>query len=178
MEAQRLLVISDTHGHVHALTTVFKWAKDGRQIKAAVFLGDGIPDLASAETASGFSCEWKMVRGNNDHEYSIPLSDIFDFGGHRFFLSHGHRGALYSGYHTLAAAAGNLEAEAALFGHTHVPCLESSGGILLINPGSVGRPRSEAGSTFAVIGCEAGEPLTVEFWRTDVKGKIERLKKI
>ena len=181
MERQRLLVLSDTHGHARALEAIFNWAKDSSQsggISAAVFLGDGVHDLSHAADATGFSCDWKLIRGNNDFEFSLQSSDIYEFGGHRFYLCHGHRNSLYNGYHTLIAAAANMKAEAALFGHTHVPCYENESNILLINPGSVGRPRSRVGATFAVIECEPGKPLEVEFWGIGAQGKIKPVKYI
>ena len=178
MDSRRLLVLSDTHGHVHALEAVLDWAQDiprSGGIGAAVFLGDGFQDLSRASNATGFSVDWKAVRGNGDLEFSLPPSDVFDFGGRRFFLCHGHHSALHNGYSALVAAAKNLEADAALFGHTHVPYHENDSGIVLVNPGSVGRPRSRIGATFAVIGCEAGKPIEVEFWGIGDRGKIKLL---
>jgi hypothetical protein len=176
MVAQRLLVLSDTHGDAYVLEIVLNWAQDFPKsggINAAVFLGDGISDLPRC--ASGFSCEWKLVRGNNDFDFALPLSDVFDFGGHRFYFCHGHRASLYSGFFNLVAAAKNNNADVALFGHTHVPYHKNVDGILLVNPGSLSRPRSDAGATFAVIQCEPGKPLQVEFWELGSRGKIKRL---
>jgi len=179
MDTKRLLVLSDTHGHSRALEAVFNWAQDRQKsggITATAFLGDGVSDLSQAAKAAGFFCEWKLVRGNNDFDFSLPLSDTFDFCGHRFFLSHGHRGSLYSGYDTLVAAAQNNKAEAVLFGHTHTPCYKNVKNILFINPGSVGRPRSNTGPSFAVIECETGKPFDVGFWGIDSQGNIKKLK--
>jgi hypothetical protein len=178
MEAQRLLVLSDTHGHINALELVLNWAKDYPQsggIRTAAFLGDGVSDLQQAASAAGFSCEWKLVRGNNDMEISLPLSAVFDFNGHRFFFCHGHRCSLFSGYHVLLEAASNMKADAALFGHTHIPYHKNVNDILLLNPGSVGRPRSRLGATFAVIECEPEKPLKVEFWGIGPQKKINKI---
>jgi putative phosphoesterase len=179
MDSQKLLVLSDTHGDIRCLKAVLGWAKDmaeGGAIGAAVFLGDGVVDLRPAAIEAEFFCEWKLVRGNNDFEFSIPDSAVLDFGGRRFFLCHGHRYALHNGYYALITAARTAEAGAALFGHTHVPCCKSSGGILLINPGSIGRPRSRAGASFAVIECPPeGEPLKTEFWGIGPQGKIFKI---
>ena len=178
VDIQRLLVLSDTHGNICALETVLNWAKAYSQsggINTAVFLGDGISDIKRVVASTGFLCEWKMVRGNNDFEHSLPLSDVLDFGGHKLFLCHGHRYSIYNGYYPLVESARNLNAEAVLFGHTHVPCHEKDDNILLINPGSVGRPRSRTGATFAVIGCEPGKPLEAEFWGIADKGKVNLL---
>jgi hypothetical protein len=176
MDRKRLLVLSDTHGHIRALEAILNWAQvfsESGGINAGVFLGDGASDLSFGANASAF--EWKMVQGNNDFGVSLPLSDVLDFNDHRFFLCHGHRCALHDGYHTLAGAARNMKAEAALFGHTHIPCNKNCNNILLVNPGSVGRPRSRSGATFAVIECLPKEPLIVEFWGIDAKGKIKKI---
>jgi putative phosphoesterase len=172
MVSQRLLVISDTHGNVPALDTVLRWA-GGIAVSAAVFLGDGINDISHA--TAGSSVEWRIIRGNNDYSFSVPEASVLDFGGKRFFLCHGHHYALYNGYHTLITAARGMNADAVLFGHTHVPYREDSGGVLLVNPGSIGRPRSIAGATFALIECTPEQPLAVQFWGINAKGDIREI---
>ena len=82
-------------------------------------------------------------------------------------LCHGHRYALYNGFDKLAASAHKTGADAALFGHIHTPCLENVNGLLLVCPGSIGRGRSGAGETFAVIECMPEIPLSVRFWGID-----------
>jgi putative phosphoesterase len=163
---KKMLVISDCHGNISALRAVLKHGKEIAP-DCAVFLGDGISDME--RVIMGFSCPWYKVRGNNDIVFNVPETAILDFGGHRFFLGHGHRYSLYRGYDTLIAAARNNGADAVLFGHTHVPSLDNENGLLLINPGSIGRPRSNAGATFAVIECLPETPLKVEFHKIDQK---------
>ena len=181
MGSQRLLVLSDTHGSILELTAILNWAQDDSQSKgidAAVFLGDGIADMARASNAVGFSCECKIVRGNNDFGVSAPEIDIFDFGGYRFFLCHGHNYSIYSGHHTLIAAACNVKANVALFGHTHTPFHYDTDNVLLVNPGSIGRPRTKTGASFAVIKCNQGKSIKTEFWGIDQHGKIHKIKRI
>lgn len=178
MDNKKILVLSDTHGRITTLKTVLAWANERIQpndtISAAVFLGDGISDLRPAADAAGFSSNWALVRGNNDYGHSTPESAVFDLGEHRFFMCHGHRHGLYGGYHSIIAAARNNGANAALFGHSHVPAFKNADGILLINPGSVGIPRSKIGASFAIIECITGEPLQVEFWGIN-DGEIRKL---
>jgi len=163
-----MLVLSDTHGSLSALKTVMNWAKDrmppNDTICDAVFLGDGVSDLSPAADAAGFYGNWNVVRGNNDYEYAIQESAVFDFADYRFLICHGHRYSLYSGHHTLVSAGRSNNADVVMFGHTHVPFFKNESGILLINPGSVGRPRSRIGATFAVIECIQGEPLKAKFY--------------
>ena len=179
MDSKKLLVLSDTHGDIASLKAVLNWAKNhtppADTIRCAVFLGDGISDLRPAADAAGFFCEWKIVRGNNDYGYSVPEASVLEFGDHRFFICHGHHYSLYSGYHALAASARNADAGTALFGHSHVPFYKNVNGLLLINPGSVGRPRSRIGAAFAVIECIEGEPFKTEFWGIDARRNIHAI---
>jgi putative phosphoesterase len=179
MDAKKLLVLSDTHGCLPALRAVLNWAKDflppNDAICAAAFLGDGVSDLGRTVEASGFYGEWKMVRGNNDYEPTIPETTVYNFADHRFYMCHGHRHGLYGNYQSLVAAGRNNEADVILFGHAHVPFFKNINGILLINPGSVGRPRSKLGASFAVVECADGKVPEVQFWSVADNGKIEKL---
>jgi len=166
-----LLVLSDIHGSTANLASVLSWAK-GLAFGAAVFLGDGLSDLERTRAKIGCVYPWQRVRGNNDPDTSFPESVVFDFGGHRFFLCHGHRHNLYTGMDALAAAARGNGATAALFGHTHIPFRDERDGLLLVNPGSLGNPRSRAGATFAVIECNPGVPPKPEFWGVGFDGNI------
>ena len=175
MEIKRLPVLSDTHGDILTLEAVLQWTNRmyNGAIVEAVFLGDGIRDLSRA--VSGFSPEWKLVRGNNDDSRFAPEAAVFDFCGHRFLLCHGHRHSLYGSLHSLVAAARNTEAQAVLFGHTHVPYCGYVEGVRLINPGSIGRPRGNTGATFAVIECTPELPFEVRFYGINPDGGIREL---
>lgn len=172
-------MFSDTHGNVSSLKNVFEWAKTktppNGTICAAAFLGDGINDLQKAADAAGFFCNWKYVSGNNDYDYSIPETAVFDFGDYRFLMCHGHRHSMYGGFHSLIAAAKNNQAQVVMFGHTHVPLKKTVEGIILVNPGSITRPRSRIGPTFATIESEAGEQLNVEFFGIGERGGIKKV---
>jgi len=180
MGSKKLLVFSDSHGSVAALKAVFKWACDfippNGTICATACLGDGLSDIRIAAEATGFYSDWKLVLGNNDYGVQAPEVSVFDFSDNRFFMCHGHRYGLYSGYHTLLAAAKNSDANIAMFGHSHVPFYKKMDGISIINPGSLGRPRSRVGSTFAVIECKEDDSINVDFFGINDKGTIRKVK--
>ncbi|MDR2553315.1 MAG: metallophosphoesterase family protein [Treponema sp.] len=164
MQGFSVLVISDSHGNLPALTAALRWAVSrtgentggppGLQpLTAAFFLGDGMEDLAAASAETGFSLPWYCVRGNGDLDFSVPDALVPTMAGKTFFLSHGNRYHVETGCGELAAAARSAGAEAALFGHTHVPFCARYGNLLLLNPGSIGRPRSRSGPSFALLDC-------------------------
>jgi len=180
--SKKLLVLSDIHGNIPAIVAVLKWAADElTDSDMAVFLGDGLRELSYAQRQTGFPYEWKKVRGNNDGVSqsdttpTAPESEVFDFGGHRFYLCHGHHHALYSGFGRLAAAARKMSADAAFFGHIHTPWIEDVDGLLVVCPGSIARARSSAGETFAIIDCVPKRPLAVHFWGIDPNCNIREL---
>ena len=175
MNTKKLLLLSDSHGNIQGLVAVLKWAKNYAP-DLAVCLGDGVADLPKAETAAGFTCEWQVVRGNNDWGSPMPETAVFDFGGHRFFMCHGHRYGLHWGdLHSFIAAAHNYEATVALFGHTHAPFLKNENGLLLLNPGCINRPRSNVGATFAVLECSPDTPPQARFFGIGSGGAITEL---
>ncbi|MDR2049431.1 MAG: metallophosphoesterase family protein, partial [Treponema sp.] len=119
MDKESVLVVSDTHGYVKPFTAVLQWAA-GRGLTRGLFLGDGFADLEPAARAAGAVFAWSAVRGNMDA--AGPLSAVVELAGRRLYLTHGQGLGLDSGFETLAALAQAAGAEAALFGHTHVPC--------------------------------------------------------
>ncbi|MCL2175646.1 MAG: YfcE family phosphodiesterase [Treponema sp.] len=179
MNNKKLLVISDSHGSMKALRAVFNWAKERTPpydtICAAAFLGDGIDDIHPALNETGFLCNWAMVRGNNDYFSHEPDTALFDFSDYKFFICHGHRHN-NSGTQALITIAHANNANVVLTGHTHVPHLKKIDGIYLINPGSVSRPRSRIGATFAVIECADDRELKVDFFNICEKGEIRSVK--
>ena len=174
-----ILVFSDSHGSVSSLKTVLKWAKDrvppNGEICATVCLGDGLSDISRAADAAGFYSDWKIICGNNDYGIPAPEAAVFDFEDHKFFITHGHRYGLLNGFNSLIASAKSSEADTVFFGHTHVPYFKNVNGITLINPGSVSRPRSKAGATFAVVECNEGTPLIAEFYGIEQQSLVKKL---
>ena len=169
-----LLVISDSHGSTGGVLTVLEWSRS-REVDALVFLGDGTTDISTSAKKTKFSAELMLIRGNCDFDPLYPYTKIFSFKKNVFFLSHGHLLDIVRGYNTLVAAAKSSGANIALFGHTHIPVKKTINGVLLINPGSLGRPRGPAGPSFATIECpKTGKPV-VSFWELGIKGQIKAL---
>ena len=179
MSSSSILVISDSHGNIAALTTVLRWTYNAN-LDAAVFLGDGCEDLSLASAYSGFTLPWHAVRGNGDFTSPVPDNMTLEIADRTLFLSHGNRYNVRESCKTIAAAARNAGAEAALFGHTHIPYCATVDGMFLLNPGSISRPRNGTDCTFAVLECPDSGPLAARFFRLVNRGGksiVEELKK-
>ncbi len=156
----RILVISDTHGHIEIARKVIVERGPWDQI---IHLGDSMAD------AVDLSAELKVnvlaLPGNNEYPGSAPVDEefIFEAEGVRFYAMHGHELELNPWDKNLEAALAELVkralqagASVALFGHTHVPLKKELGGVLLINPGAMGMGDHQ--KTYAVINVdESGE---------------------
>lgn len=119
------------------------------------FLGDGERDLTAVQTCFP-DLPFYAVRGNCDLRSKLSASLVCVVGGVRIFAAHGH---LYDVKYepdldSLAAAARAAEASVALFGHTHRQQMVRQGGLLLLNPGTVGRVTRPG---YGLLTLEAGE---------------------
>jgi putative phosphoesterase len=169
-----MLVVSDSHSSYSSLAAILRWAKR-RDIGAFVFLGDGISDLAPASDLVGFYPAWTQVRGNGDWQSNVPLSTTLEFAGHTFFLCHGHINGVKESLSSLIVHAQAVHADAALYGHTHVAFWDEIDGILTLNPGSAGYPRSKSPASFATITCPPDEWFIINYWAIKeggLRGKV------
>jgi putative phosphoesterase len=79
-------------------------------------------------------------------------------------LTHGHRQSVKSGLSNLLYRTLELECKAAIFGHTHIPCMEFAEGVHLLNPGSLTRPLGGRPS-YALLTLEKGVfRASILFW--------------
>lgn len=144
---KQALIFSDSHGNIEKLLDVVK-----RYPKAeAVFhLGDVEGDADRVRHCTSYPVY--MVRGNCDYISDLPQQIVTTFGGKKIGMCHGHRYLNYGGVDTLRYWALEQQVDIAMFGHTHVPFLEQSSSVTLINPGSISRPRQEGHiPTYAVM---------------------------
>lgn len=142
----KIVVISDTHGDFDALYDIVT-----QNIHADMFihLGDGereYNDVRNAYPEKAFL----FVRGNNDYSDS-PVFRIFTYGGHKFYLTHGHNFGQDSLESFLSAVAKINSCNIALFGHWHIPYNEFINDVHLFNPGSPSLPRGLSKKSYGVI---------------------------
>jgi predicted phosphodiesterase len=87
---------------------------------------------------------------------SLPVKVQAEREGVRFYLTHAtpsdpHYGRIAPNLDDWVAELEKLDADVLLVGHTHVPFIRRIGGKVIVNPGSVGQPRSgDARASYAV----------------------------
>jgi putative phosphoesterase len=141
----KIAILSDTHRHYSAINDAIKLLDD---IDVLIHLGDNTDDVQAIERS--FKGKIYSVKGNCDFSSSIPNERIEVIGGKKFFITHGHRYDVKYDLLSLIYRAQELEADVALFGHTHQAYISYEQGVWIVNPGSVSLPRDNVKS-IAVI---------------------------
>lgn len=129
----KALLFSDSHG---SMTGIQDAIETEPEISLLVHAGDIQRDVDELLAAyPQIKCEY--VLGNNDFRVNnVPFDRVFEFGGKRIFLTHGHRYGVKGGYLRVWSRARELKADVCIFGHTHQDVCEYEDGIWLVNPGS------------------------------------------
>ncbi len=154
----RLLIISDTHGRCETVDAIL--AKE-EGIDRLIHCGDICGDEEHIRARFAGPCT--IVAGNNDIFTDLPKEVIGEWGGHRFFVAHGHRQQIYFGLENLYFRALQEKCDVVLFGHTHEPVSFQEKGIWFVNPGSLTYPRQSGHKkTYAIMEIADDGAITVE----------------
>lgn len=154
----RIGVFSDSHGDISNAKRFFDSLAP---LDCLFHLGDYAAD--GEKLSKLFSCPVYAVRGNCDFRSEEPLERIVDLAGKRFLLLHSHQ---YYFADALRYRGEEVHADMVLYGHTHVPDLSADGARLLLNPGSLSRPRGGSLESCALLLVE-GQDIQVRFINPD-----------
>ena len=139
----KIAVVSDSHGNI---SNIAAFRKRIGQVDALWHLGDHADD--AERIADALNCGFVAVRGNCDPFSSAPLTYTVQWHNKRILLLHGHTA---TGRLALLYAAKEANADAVLFGHSHIASIETVEGVLMVNPGSLSLPRSPRIPSMALL---------------------------
>lgn len=134
----KILILSDSHGRNTNMERVINKVSP---FDMCIHLGDleGCENYLEAV----LDCPIEMIPGNNDYFMEIEREKEIFIGNHKILLTHGHRHRVNFGIQDIARWGKENQAQIVMFGHTHVPLIKEVSGVMLINPGSISRPRQE-----------------------------------
>ncbi len=131
----KIVVMSDSHGRVGNLIDIGFIHKNA---DAFLFLGDGWRDFEDFKSA--FDNKLCIsVKGNCDLGCDEVNERLFDLGGKKIFMAHGHMYGVKGGIGAMVQAAKQNGCDIMLYGHTHIAVEKYIDGLYVLNPGSVGR---------------------------------------
>lgn len=142
----RILVFSDTHGMIdNCISTISRIGA----VDMLIHAGDVSSDAEDLQSIFP-NIPVKYVCGNCELPRA-PLDVVFDAGGKKFFVTHGHAYNVKGDreYRLLTTHAKEIGADIAVFGHTHNALCNNDGSLILLNPGSV-----RYGRTYGVVEIE------------------------
>lgn len=153
----KILVISDTHGNLEKFKEVLNKLKKESPVDMIVHCGDYYNDAMAIRRYSGVPVT--AVKGNCDNEFSENGYAVLSTEAGDLLITHGHMENVGSSLQRLFYKTLEYGCVGALFGHTHRavfteledPQSDDGGKILMMNPGSLPRPRDGSGGTFGLI---------------------------
>lgn len=163
------LILSDTHGKGALASLVL--SRQIRRPDALLFAGDGLRDIYAMDVPTVYA-----VKGNcdgyprllllNGQSEAVPEERVFYAEDKKIFLLHGHTRQVKHGLGAAIGRAVELDADAIVFGHTHMPIcytLETGNadyGVTLKKPLCVFNPGSLAfGGSFGTLTVRSGQML-------------------
>jgi len=142
----RIGIISDSHGKRTGLNKAIN--RLGK-VDLIFHLGDLYTDAIHIENS--FGVETVYVRGNCDFSEDADLYREVEYGGKRFYLTHGHTYRVKWDLRYLIQATKDRKYDVVFYGHTHMPHISFKSGVIFMNPGSVAEPRGGKRPTIGLI---------------------------
>lgn len=130
----RILVLSDSHSTMRYM----RLAIDTVKPEAVIHLGDHY-DNAETLSEEYRHIRFHMLPGNCDRHRcppDTPTAFCYCIGGVKFFMTHGHMHGVKTGLSRLLADAREKNAQAVLYGHTHIADCRQGGDLWIVNPGA------------------------------------------
>ena len=131
----KILVFSDSHGKTALMHHIIQ----SSSCDIIFHLGDCYDDMV--EISNCYDIPTFGVIGNVDYSSDGPIHERLSIENTQFFLTHGHHYHVKQHLNHIRDVAKQVSADIVLFGHTHMPVIEENG-FLLMNPGSISRPRN------------------------------------
>ena len=126
-------VFSDSHGYSDNMLAVLR----KKLPDELIFLGDGELDLIPIRKQYP-DLVIHTVQGNCDCSSSAKEKMLIKCGRKKIFICHGHTMGVKYSLDALINTAFGLEADAVLFGHTHIPYTGYTMAMEVMNPGAIG----------------------------------------
>ena len=145
----KILVVSDTHGDCSRVIEVFQKLNKESPVDIIVHCGDYAADARELQARLGIHVAW--VKGNCDGGFSDTDWSILETEAGNFIITHGHNEQVDFSKQNIYYKALENDCVGAIFGHTHRASYTEMDDIVLMNPGSLTKPRDGSGGTFGLL---------------------------
>src|SRR5699024_1703195 len=142
----KVVIVSDSHG----LTDELQEIKARHDADVYIHCGDSELDLDAPELEG-----YTTVKGNCDFSRPVPLEEVMEIGGLRFFISHGHITQVKSTLVNSQYRVKELNAEVICIGDNHIAYAEKIDENIFINAGSIPYTNRMKDSSYTVVECNS-----------------------
>lgn len=143
----KIIVISDTHFRTQQIIERLEIIDD---IDMIIHLGDIMSD--SRKIGDALGVKTLSVKGNCDFGLDEePFEKVVEVENIKILFTHGHRYKVKQSIDRYFYRAKEVEANIALYGHTHVPVNRWIEDVLMFNPGSAALPKEDQKPSFGIL---------------------------
>lgn len=141
----KIAVIADTHLNDKDLDNFKKFLEGNlKDVQKIIHCGD-LKSYKILQALKEFK-ETIVVSGNNDDLNCInnlPIKSIIQIENYNIGIYHGHLGKGKNAFERAKEAFKDDTVDVVIFGHSHIPCINTENNIIYINPGSPNYKRKE-----------------------------------
>lgn len=145
----RILVISDTHGKIQRVIDVYNKLAAEAPVDMVVHCGDLYAD--AQEIRARLGVPMLAVKGNCDGCFDSEGYAVLETEFGNILITHGHMDDVDFSMQKLFYRTQEMGCAGAFFGHTHRSVFVETGGVYLLNPGSLSLPRDGSSGTFGLV---------------------------
>jgi len=148
----KILIVSDTHRKNDNYFRLLQMYTPDLIIHCGDSEGS---EYALTEAAD---CPVQIVLGNNDFFSYLPRELELKLGGFQVWVTHGHNYYVSMGNENIKREAVARGKDIVIYGHTHRPVVDRTGGVIAVNPGSLSYPRQEGHRpSYAIMDVDGGK---------------------
>lgn len=133
----KVLIVSDTHRKNENYFKVYQ----AHRPDLIIHCGDA--EGSEYVLSEAVECPVQIVMGNNDFFSYLPRELDLKIGSFKVWVTHGHNYYVSMGNERIKREAVARGMDIVMYGHTHRPAVDRSGGVIAVNPGSLSYPRQE-----------------------------------
>lgn len=169
-DGMKLVIFSDVHGKKTLLERIMRFNPDA----------DNFLSLGDTEMTMDYLLDLDIigVKGNYPRDPGLGYEHYMTFHGKKFMMTHGHKYKVQRGLKKLVRKAFDENVDVVLYGHTHIAQALYVNDVLLLNPGSVYRPRNHLKPSYCIMNIDKEGTITYEYRdsETNMQVGVEELR--
>jgi len=161
----KLVVSSYVHGNKDALERILSFNPDA----------DYFISLGDSELQLDYLLDLDIIpiKGNYPRDAGLKYESEMVIKGKKIYMTHGHKIGVHKSLNKLLHKGFQEYYDIILYGHTHVAKVDKVNKMLVMNPGSVYRPRSVEPASYLILNINDKSEVTYQFKEAETNMPLE-----